>query len=53
MSDRVKLMRAELVSKLKELGTPGNWDHITRQVGMFSFTGLTGKAYKRLNGRVS
>jgi len=26
---------------LKKLGTPGDWSHITAQIGMFSFTGLT------------
>ena len=27
--------------KLEELGTPGDWSHITTQIGMFSYTGLT------------
>lgn len=40
MADRVLLMRAELRSKLEALGTPGTWEHITQQIGMFSFTGL-------------
>lgn len=40
MADRVLLMRSELKAKLKALGTPGTWDHITDQIGMFSFTGL-------------
>lgn len=31
------LLRDALVSR----GTPGNWDHITQQIGMFSYTGLT------------
>uniref|UniRef100_A0A8C9TH39 Aspartate aminotransferase n=1 Tax=Scleropages formosus TaxID=113540 RepID=A0A8C9TH39_SCLFO len=41
MADRVLLMRAQLKAKLQALGTPGTWDHITQQIGMFSFTGLT------------
>uniref|UniRef100_A0A3Q0STX0 Aspartate aminotransferase n=1 Tax=Amphilophus citrinellus TaxID=61819 RepID=A0A3Q0STX0_AMPCI len=41
MADRVLLMRDQLKAKLQALGTPGTWDHITQQIGMFSFTGLT------------
>lgn len=44
MSERVKSMRKQLVCKLQELETPGKWDHINKQVGMFSYTGLTGKS---------
>ncbi|MED6245833.1 Golgi Transport [Ataeniobius toweri] len=40
MADRVLLMRDQLKNKLLALGTPGTWDHITQQIGMFSFTGL-------------
>ncbi len=36
-------MRAQLKEKLKALGTPGTWEHITEQIGMFSFTGLNRK----------
>ncbi|CAL8256417.1 unnamed protein product [Lota lota] len=43
MADRVLLMRAQLQAKLQALGTPGTWDHITEQIGMFSFTGLNPK----------
>lgn len=43
MADRVLLMRDQLKSKLLALGTPGTWDHITQQIGMFSFTGLNRK----------
>ncbi|CAG5136005.1 unnamed protein product, partial [Candidula unifasciata] len=48
MSNRIKNMRQELVNNLKKLGTPGNWDHITKQIGMFSFTGLTEKQVRYL-----
>ncbi|KAI9226190.1 MAG: aspartate aminotransferase [Piptocephalis tieghemiana] len=41
MSGRIHQMRSLLRDHLVKLGTPGNWDHITRQIGMFSFTGLT------------
>lgn len=45
MADRVLLMRAQLKEKLQALGTPGTWDHVTEQIGMFSFTGLN-REYK-------
>ena len=41
MSSRIKEMRAALRGHLETLGTPGTWDHITKQIGMFSYTGLT------------
>lgn len=63
MSLRIQAMRAELVGELKRLGTPGDWSHITSQIGMFSFTGLTKNqcnalidnwhCYLLTNGRIS
>ncbi|KAL7273586.1 Aspartate aminotransferase, cytoplasmic, partial [Rhizina undulata] len=63
MSGRIKDMRTALYNKLVELGTPGDWSHITKQIGMFSFTGLTEKQVLKLreeahvyltkNGRIS
>ena len=46
MTDRIKDTREGLFQRLKAKGTPGNWDHIVNQIGMFSYTGLNGKAYK-------
>lgn len=43
MSSRIKEMRAALLDKLVAQGTPGKWDHIVKQIGMFSYTGLTSK----------
>ena len=37
---RILLMRKSLYEALLENGCPGTWDHITKQIGMFSFTGL-------------
>ncbi|EGW33964.1 uncharacterized protein SPAPADRAFT_59375 [Spathaspora passalidarum NRRL Y-27907] len=48
MSSRIHQMRAALRGKLEELGTPGTWDHITSQTGMFSFTGLNKEMVDRL-----
>ena len=63
MSGRIIEMRKALRSKLEELGTPGQWNHITDQIGMFSFTGLTEAQVAKLrtdfhvymtkNGRIS
>ena len=63
MSGRIKEMRTALRNKLEELGTPGTWNHITDQIGMFSFTGLTEEqvlklredshVYMTKNGRIS
>ncbi|ODV68074.1 PLP-dependent transferase [Hyphopichia burtonii NRRL Y-1933] len=48
MSSRIIKMRNHLKQLLIELKTPGNWDHITNQTGMFSFTGLTPEMVSRL-----
>ncbi|CAG9997153.1 unnamed protein product [Clonostachys byssicola] len=41
MSRRILKMRSALYSTLIELKTPGSWEHILSQVGMFSYTGLS------------
>jgi len=41
MSGRIKDMRASLVSKLKEQGSTHDWSHVTSQIGMFAYTGLS------------
>ena len=33
-------MRKALRARIESLNTPGTWDHITRQVGWFCFSGL-------------
>lgn len=43
MSGRIIQMRQALKQKLDELKTPGTWEHITSQIGMFSYTGLNRK----------
>ena len=42
MASRTNSMRQLLYQKLNILGTPGNWDHIVKSVGLFCFTGLNG-----------
>ena len=34
-------MRNLLRKELETIKAPGNWEHVTGQIGMFSFTGLT------------
>jgi len=41
MSNRILEMRTLLREALESKGTPGTWNHITDQIGMFSYTGLT------------
>ncbi|KAG7099270.1 Aspartate aminotransferase, mitochondrial [Marasmius oreades] len=49
MADRIIGMRETLYNMLShELKTPGDWRHITSQIGMFSFTGLTTPQTKAL-----
>ena len=40
MADRIIGMRAQLEDRLKKEGSSRNWSHITKQIGMFAFTGL-------------
>ena len=64
MAGRIIDMRKILREKLEQLnGEEGSWKHITDQIGMFSFTGLTEKqalkiredahVYMTKNGRIS
>ena len=41
MVNRIMAMRKRLHEILVALGTPGNWDHVITQIGMFSYTGLS------------
>ncbi|OAY53769.1 aspartate aminotransferase, cytoplasmic isoform X2 [Manihot esculenta] len=40
MADRIITMRKQLFDALSARGTPGDWSHIIKQIGMFTFTGL-------------
>ncbi|KAJ5330296.1 Aspartate aminotransferase [Penicillium atrosanguineum] len=48
MSNRIKTMRKAVYDELVRLQTPGNWDHVVHQTGMFSYTGLTEEQVGRL-----
>jgi len=63
MSDRILKMRDLMRTGIEKKGTPGSWNHITDQIGMFSYTGLTKDQCNRMqdefhiyltkNGRIS
>ncbi|KQK09840.1 aspartate aminotransferase, cytoplasmic [Brachypodium distachyon] len=40
MANRIISMRQQLFNALNIRGTPGDWSHIIKQIGMFTFTGL-------------
>jgi aspartate aminotransferase len=48
MANRVLDMRRGLKERLERLGTPGTWDHIVTQIGMFSYTGLSPRQVEHL-----
>ncbi|MBA0649658.1 hypothetical protein Goklo_017200 [Gossypium klotzschianum] len=63
MADRIIGMRTALRGNLEKLGSPLSWQHITNQIGMFCYSGLTPEQVDRLtnefhiymtrNGRIS
>jgi aromatic-amino-acid transaminase len=48
MRDRIKLMRTALVNELTAAGVGGDLSYITRQKGMFSYSGLNAAQMQRL-----
>jgi aromatic-amino-acid transaminase len=51
MRERIRAMRQALVQRLQQAGVPtndGQLDHITRQKGMFSYSGLSAAQMQRL-----
>jgi len=48
MANRILDMRAALRSACEAKETPGTWNHITDQIGMFSYTGLNESQTKRM-----
>lgn len=63
MADRIISMRSLLRENLEKLGSKHSWKHITDQIGMFAYTGLSAAQVERLkneyhiyltsNGRIS
>lgn len=48
MSNRMADMRTGIVQKLKDHGSTHSWKHITDQIGMFAYTGLTKEMVEEL-----
>ncbi|KAH9736877.1 Aspartate aminotransferase [Citrus sinensis] len=48
MADRIQRKRTTLRQNLEKLGSSLNWEHITNQLGMFCFSGLTPYQVDRL-----
>jgi aromatic-amino-acid transaminase len=48
MRERIRLMRTQLVDKLKEYGVKENFDFVKQQRGMFSYSGMTAAQVDRL-----
>ncbi|TLD16190.1 uncharacterized protein PgNI_00958 [Pyricularia grisea] len=48
MADRIITMRALLKENLEKLGSKHDWSHITSQIGMFAYTGLTPEQMEQL-----
>ena len=48
MAHRILDMRFYLKISLEKAGSTKNWDHITDQIGMFCYTGMTSQQVKRL-----
>lgn len=63
MVDRIDSVRTSLRSELEKVGAPGNWEFMTKQIGMFTFTSLSKDMCEKLatehaiyittNGRIS
>ena len=53
MADRIISMRALLKKELENLGSKHDWSHITSQIGMFAYTGLTPEQMDKLAKEVS
>lgn len=48
MSDRIADMRLQFRGLLEEMNTPGDWSHVTSQIGMFCYTGITAEQAEHL-----
>ncbi|KAJ0555705.1 putative aminotransferase, class I/classII [Helianthus annuus] len=48
MADRIIVMRTSLRENIEKLGSPLSWEHITNQIGMFCYSGMTPEQVDRL-----
>ena len=48
MADRISSMRTRLVEALVASGSSHDWSHVTQQIGMFAFTGMSAEMCDQL-----
>ena len=48
MAERIGEMRTKLVEALHAAGSTHDWSHVTQQIGMFAFTGMSAEMCDRL-----
>ena len=48
MADRILSMRTRLVEAIKAAGSTHDWSHVTEQIGMFAFTGMSSEMCDQL-----
>ncbi|KAL7538063.1 hypothetical protein ACHAXR_008275 [Thalassiosira sp. AJA248-18] len=53
MATRIRAMREKLVEVLKEVGSTHDWSHVTEQIGMFAFTGMSSEMCDELTSKSS
>ena len=53
MADRIISMRTQLRGYLEDFGSKQNWSHVTSQIGMFCYSGLTPEQVDRLRSEFS
>lgn len=53
MAQRIQSMRDLLYSTLEQIGSTHDWSHITQQIGMFAYTGMSAEMCDRLTEEYS
>jgi len=53
MAERIKAMRQKLVKVLKDAGSIHDWSHVTEQIGMFAYTGMSSDMCDELTSKYS
>ena len=48
MADRITSMRSLLRTRLEECGSIRSWEHITKQIGMFAYSGMNKEQVTKL-----
>ena len=53
MANRIGAMRTKLVEVLKDVGSTHDWSHVTEQIGMFAYTGMSSDMCDELTSKYS